>query len=142
MGRIPNRAAIAAVSQALLAAGRWKTFASWAVTATTLSAVAVLSVGTTGVRIGQATLADSSPGYRCRTLSRSRACWGAASWSPYGSPSLATPPGGRAFSSDGLVPAVGAVVPEPAEPAGKHPQRGAGGDRDPVVGDGLPQPAG
>jgi hypothetical protein len=46
------------VPLALLAAGRWKAFASWAVTATALSAVAFLSVGTAGVRMAQANLAE------------------------------------------------------------------------------------
>src|SRR3989442_402145 len=55
---------------------------------------------------------------------------------------MANPPVGAPPPLGGLSPAVGAVVPEPAEPAGNHPQRGAGGDRDPVVGDTLPQPEG
>jgi hypothetical protein len=46
------------VPLALLAAGHWKTFASWAVTATTLVTVAFLSVGWTGVRMAQANVAQ------------------------------------------------------------------------------------
>jgi glycosyl transferase family 87 len=46
------------VPLALLAAGRWKTFASWAVTATALATVALLSVGWTGVRMAQANVAQ------------------------------------------------------------------------------------
>lgn len=46
------------VPVALLAAGRWKTCLSWAITATALSAVAFLSVGWTGVRMAQANLAQ------------------------------------------------------------------------------------
>jgi hypothetical protein len=43
---------------ALLAAGRWKTVASWAVSATVLAAAALLSVGWTGVRMAQANFAQ------------------------------------------------------------------------------------